>query len=161
MLTIKQLHEEDSQAVREFVLNIENDEFKLGFEPHEQPDLYSLDTFYENGGFWIARCNNVISGTIGLEPLNHEVAVMRHLFVEKQHRGSETKVAQQLFRQLLVYAKISGYRSIYLNTPEIALASHRFFLRNGFKEIHDILQLPRGYKFADRNSKLYHLPILF
>lgn len=161
MLTIKQLYEEDSHAVRSFVLNIENDEFKLGFKPHEQPDLYNLDTFYENGGFWIARYNNVISGTIGLEPLTHETAVMRHLFVEKDHRGKETRIAQQLFRQLLMYAKISGYRNIYLNTPQIAVASQHFFLRNGFKEVTDNLKLPPEYKFADRDSKFYHLPILF
>ncbi|MTH15861.1 GNAT family N-acetyltransferase [Flavobacterium sp. LC2016-01] len=161
MLTIKQLYEEDSQAVRAFVLNIENDEFKLDFEPHEQPDLYNLDTFYEEGGFWIARYDDVISGTIGLQPLSSETAVIRHLFVEKEHRGKETRIAQQLFRQLLMYAKVSGYRNIYLHTPEIAVASQHFFLRNGFQQINDPLEFPTEYKFADRNSKLYHLRILF
>lgn len=161
MLDIKLLYEEDAHAVRDFVLDITNNEFGLDFEPHEQPDLYNLEKCYAEGVFWIARYNGIIAGTIGLQKLNSNVAIVRHLYVKTEHRGTDDKIAQQLFKRMLMYAKVSNFKHIFLGTPEIAVASHQFFLRNGFSEMTDRTLFPSGYRYPDRNSKVFHMPIHF
>jgi len=160
MLSIKKLYEEDTIQVREFVLGIANGEFGLGFQPHEQPDLYMLEEFYDKGGFWIARYNGEIAGIIGLQRISRDVVAMRHLFVVPHHRGTQSRIAHHLYRQFLMYAKISDYRMIFVWAPDIAAAAQAFLERNGFVRVTDESLLPDCFTFPQRDSKIYASHIL-
>ncbi len=47
---------------------------------------------------------------------------------------------------------------IFLDTPSVAHASHRFYERAGFRKI-DAGQLPVAYSYPDRDSLLYLLDL--
>ena len=142
----------------DFVLGIQNGEFGLGFEKDEQPDLIDPAKFYNGGGFWIAQINDEIVGCIGLQRLNSESGILRKMFVKKELRGSELKIAQNLFEHLVDNAQKLGFKNIYLDSPSVAKASHRFYQRNGFVELSQE-RIPEGYRYPDRNSKIFHLKL--
>ena len=156
-MTIEPLQPADEPLVADFVLGIQNGEFNLGFTPHEQPDLVSLGAFYADGGFWVAKVDGTLVGTIGLQRLDAQTAILRKMFVKRELRGATPKVAQQLFDYLLPVARQLSFQAIYLDTPAIAVASHRFYERNGFAEVTDKLTLPAAYRYADRDSRVYRL----
>ncbi|MHC0443115.1 GNAT family N-acetyltransferase [Flavobacterium sp. 3-210] len=157
-MTIQEFNTADQNSVREFVLGIQNDEFKLGFTPSDQPDLIDTRQFYRSGNFWIARINEEIVGTIGLQNLDDQNGVLRKMFVRNDYRGGEPKIAQQLFDVLIDFALKINLKVIWLDTPAIAVASHRFYEKNGFLET-DKSNLPVNYVFPDKNSKIYKLEI--
>ncbi|MRX40252.1 GNAT family N-acetyltransferase [Flavobacterium sp. LC2016-23] len=158
MVDILQFKKEDQSQIRDFVLSIQNDEFKLGFTNSEQPDLLDIEKFYRNGNFWTARINSEIIGTIGLQNLDNSNGVLRKMFVRSDFRGTELKIAQMLFDTLLDFAASINLKMIWLDTPAIAVASHRFYEKNGFIQT-DKLNLPDSYVFPDKNSKIYKLAL--
>lgn len=158
MTDILQFKKEDQSQIRDFVLRIQNDEFKLGFTNSEQPDLLDIEKFYRNGNFWTARINSEIIGTIGLQNLDNSNGVLRKMFVRSDFRGTELKIAQMLFDTLYNFAASINLKMIWLDTPAIAVASHRFYEKNGFIQT-DKRNLPDSYVFPDKNSKIYKLAL--
>ncbi|MBC7847684.1 MAG: GNAT family N-acetyltransferase [Flavobacterium sp.] len=158
MIDIIEFKNADQQLVNDFVLNIQNGEFKLGFTALEQPDLLDTENFYLNGNFWTARNNGIIIGTIGLQNLDNHNGILRKMFVSKDYRGTEQKVAQTLFYTLINFSRGINLKMIWLDTPAIAVASHRFYKKNGFLQT-DKLNLPDNYSFPDKNSKIYKLKL--
>jgi len=158
MITIERFQLNDQNEVKDFVLNIQNNEFHLGFSETDQPDLIDLAHFYREGGFWTAKKQNEIVGTIGLQKLDPDNAVLRKMFVKKELRGRELGIAQKLFDSLYEDAKMNGVNTIWLDTPAVATASHQFYERNGFIQT-DKQNLPLGYVFPDKNSKIYRLTV--
>ncbi|RZJ23655.1 MAG: N-acetyltransferase [Acinetobacter sp.] len=156
---IKKLHKQDEIQVRDFVLGIQNGEFGLGFLPEEQPDLMNTSEYYRSGGFWIAKIRNQICGTIGLQKIDSQNGVLRKMFVEKAFRGPRMGIAQNLFDKLKSSALEKNLKFIFLDTPAIAQASHKFYLRNGFQEIGRDYPLPTEYKYPDRDSKIFLLEL--
>ena len=100
-----------------------------------------------------------IVGSIGLQKLNIETGIMRKFFVKKELRGIYPSVAALLFHQFIQQAKDLKLKNIFLDTPAVAVASHRFYEKNGFVLINDYKILPNGYSFSDRNSKFYCLSL--
>jgi N-acetylglutamate synthase-like GNAT family acetyltransferase len=158
MVEISEFDIEDQSRIRAFVLNIQNNEFNLDFNENEQPDLIDTATFYKNGCFWTAKIESEIVGTIGIQQLDNENSVLRKMFVKKEFRGREYKIAHLLFDKLLEFAKKTHIQTIWLDTPSVATASHKFYERNGFIQT-DKLNLPINYIFPDKNSKIYKLEI--
>ncbi|MFC3559091.1 GNAT family N-acetyltransferase [Pedobacter jamesrossensis] len=149
----------EETQIRDFVLGIQNGEFGLGFLPEEQPDLLDLNKFYSSGGFWIATAEAKIYGTIGFQKIDDRNGVLRKMFVAKDFRGSEVGIAQKLFDKLKEFALETGMEFVFLDTPSIAVASHRFYVRNGFIELPIGSTLPKGYSYPDRNSKIFMLKL--
>jgi N-acetylglutamate synthase-like GNAT family acetyltransferase len=158
-ILIVPLTKEKETELRIFALDIQNDEFKLNLKVEEQPDLLDPLSFYLGGGFWIAKEGSEIIGSIGLQKLNIEIGIMRKFFVKKELRGVSPSVAKLLFHQFLQQAKNLKLKNIFLDTPAVAEASHRFYEKNGFRLIDDYQNLPNGYSFPDRNSKVYCLTL--
>lgn len=154
MIIIDKFQLSDQNEVKNFVLNIQNNEFHLGFLEFEQPDLLDTQHFYRNGFFWTAKSEGEIVGTIGLQIIDSQNAVLRKMFVKKDFRGQELNIAQKLFDTLYEYAKLREIGIIWLDTPAIATASHKFYERNGFIQT-DKQNLPVGYEFPDKNSRIY------
>lgn len=158
MYIIKKFEHDQQKELTDFVLEIQNGEFGLGFKNDEQIDLINTYEFYKNGGFWVAEVDSVIVGCIGLQQLNSNIGVLRKMFVDKNFRGKESGIAQKLFEHLIIEALKLNFKKILLDTPSIAVASHRFYQRNGFKEI-EKSSIPEEYIFPDRNSKIFELDL--
>lgn len=159
MIEIVPFADQDQKPVRDFVLAIQNTEFNLGFTEEEQPDLLDTAHFYREGGFWLAKDTDKLVGTIGLQKLDANNGVLRKMFVLREYRGAKPSVAQFLFDTLVENAQGLGFKTIYLDTPAIAVASHKFYERNGFGQI-DREAAPPNYSFPDRNSKVYRRSLL-
>lgn len=155
---IRRFNPSDQSELTDFVLGIQNGEFGLGFKNDEQQDLIHTSQFYENGGFWIAELEHNIVGCIGLQKLHPTIGVLRKMFVQKEFRGKDLNIAQQLFEKLKTEAIHLGFEKILLDTPAIAKASHRFYKRNDFVEIGKDA-IPKAYSFPDRNSKIFELKL--
>jgi len=158
-ISIRKFKNTDQINVTDFILNIQNGEFGLNFLPEEQPDLLAINSFYKNGGFWVCEIDGSICGTIALQRLNTDTGILRKMFVKKEYRGKQYNIAQLLFDELSDHAQRLEISQIYLDSPSIAHASHKFYERNGFIELSKEYQLPDGYQYPDRNSKLFKLDL--
>jgi N-acetylglutamate synthase-like GNAT family acetyltransferase len=158
-MTIINFTSQRQAELNNFVLGIQNGEFGLGFKEDEQLDLTDTTEFYKGGGFWISELNGEIVGCIGLQKLDKNIGILRKMFVKNELRGSSLKIAQNLFEKLKLEAEKIGFKSILLDTPSVAKASHRFYEKNGFLEL-DRSQIPAEYKFPDRNSKIFELKMM-
>lgn len=156
MVTIDKFEIKDQDEVKRFVLTIQNQEFQLGFGEMDQPDLLDTEGFYAGGRFWVAKTEQEIVGTIGLQYIDNQNFVLRKMFVKKELRGPVLNIAQTLFDTLLAFAKTQKITTIWLDTPAVATASHKFYARNGF-QLSDKTSLPKGYTFPDKNSLIYKL----
>jgi len=141
--------------VIKLILDIQNKEAGIGLSLQEQPDLDDIEASYmKNGGyFWIALDEQgKVIGTIGLMNKKDGVGILKKFFVRAEHRRQ--KVGLQLYLSLLNFCAIHRLKTLLLDTPAVAKASHRFYEKNGFVKItKDTLPIP--YDFPDRNSYLY------
>ncbi len=145
----------DSEIIS-LILSIQNDEAKIGLSLQEQPDLLDIHGSYQQTGgeFWIALSDDKVVGTIGLMLKDNHCAVLKKFFVKKEFRSQ--KVGLALYRELLKFAGNAWIQQIILDTPSVALASHRFYEKAGFCRIR-AEELPIPYSYPDRDSILYML----
>lgn len=157
-LTITPFKPSQQDALRAFVLQIQNGEFGLGFREEEQMDLVDTAAYFNSGGFWIAELDGEMVGCIGLEMLNRQTGILKKMFVKKELRGTDLKIAQQLYDHFISECQQRKLETILLDSPGVAVASHRFYEKNGFVEI-DTDNIPKGYSYPDRNSKIFELKL--
>ncbi len=161
MLAVRQFQTADRDAVIALVLGIQNAEFGLGLAIEDQPQLLDIDAHFlsQGGGFWVAvdSQENVV-GSIGLLRKTAVCAVLRSFFIAPDWRGGASGCAQQLYAQLMSFAREAGIRQILLDTPSIAQRAQGFYRRSGFVQI-TREQLPVPYEYPDRDSLLFLLEL--
>ena len=157
-MEIKTYSENYKVEIISLILEIQNDEAGINLSLQEQPDLLDISQSYQrNGGeFWIALNDNKIIGTIGLMKKEQQCAILKKFFVKKEFRTQ--KVGLALYNELLTFAKSLDVQHIILDTPSVALASHKFYQKAGFRRI-NIEELPVSYSYPDRDSIIYMLDL--
>lgn len=155
-MKIIQYQDKYKSQVIALILKIQNEEAKIDLPIEEQPDLLDINKFYTStgGAFWLAIEDDTVIGTIGLILKGNDSAILKKFFVEKEYRNK--KIGLSLYQNLLDFAKKNNVKSIILDTPSVAISSHKFYEKNGFKETTK-KDLPIDYEYPDRNSKLYIL----
>ena len=95
------------------ILDIQNNEAKIGLTLEEQPDLSDIERYYRKSGseFWIALSDGKVVGTIGLIMRENECAVMKKFFVKREFRSQ--KIGLALYQELLQFAKAAGVLQSY------------------------------------------------
>lgn len=145
----------DQRIVEDFVLGIQNGEYGLVFSLDDEPDMMDIALSYKDGGFWTAKtADGELVGTIGLQLLANNNAVLRKMFVKKSLRGSKLRLAQKLYDVLMDAAAASSIHTIWLDTPPMLHAAHHFYHRNGFVEVRRD-EIPADYRFPDRDSLIF------
>jgi hypothetical protein len=88
----------DQQGVLDVILPIQQREFGIPITAADQPDLTDIPEFYQSGtgGFWVARSNGEVVGTVGLKDIGSGQAALRKMFVAARFRGRELGVAGKL-----------------------------------------------------------------
>ncbi|MCD7821844.1 MAG: GNAT family N-acetyltransferase [Clostridiales bacterium] len=144
------------QQTIDLILHIQNDEAKIALPLEEQPDLLDIPRCYEQkgGGFWLAVENGEVIGTFAFMNYGGGNAVLKKFFVRADWRSKGVGLA--LYETVLAHLREHGYRLALLDTPAVAVASHRFYERAGFVRITKE-QLPFPYQYPDRDSWLYLL----
>ncbi|MBP0588576.1 GNAT family N-acetyltransferase [Paraburkholderia sp. LEh10] len=143
------------------ILHIQNVEHNVGISIDEQSDLLDIERHYiaNGGGFWVALDHEGhVVGTIALQIETSKVAVLKKFFVSAAWRGAGMGCASQLYETLIEHARLTGIATIVLDTPSVSTRSHRFYVRQGFRQI-DASELPVTYAYPDRNSLLFRLDL--
>jgi N-acetylglutamate synthase-like GNAT family acetyltransferase len=150
----------DEQGIVETILPIQREEFGINISAQDQPDLMAIQTFYQVGvgDFWVARCEGVVIGSIGLKDIGNGEAALRKMFVAAPWRGSDFGVARQLLECLLGAAKHRGLQRVYLGTTAKFLAAHRFYEKHGLELVHKKV-LPASFPLMAVDTRFYVLMI--
>ncbi len=148
------------EGVVEVVLSIQQAEFKISISIEAQPDLLNIPGFYQrgSGNFWVAVSGDEIVGTIGLLDIGNNQATLRKMFVKSSFRGPEYCVAKLLLETLFQWCRSHDVREVYLGTTEKFVAAHRFYEKNGFREI-TLLELPPSFPIMSVDTKFYSLAL--
>ena len=146
--------------VIDLILIIQNEEFGIPITREQQPDLSEIPKYYQvnNGGFWIARLNEKIIGTIALLDIGNNKGALRKMFVDKNYRGKEFGVGQKLLNSLVAWARQKGVTEIFLGTTEKFIGAQRFYEKNGFIELQK-QDLPKGFPVMDVDVKFYQFSV--
>ncbi|QGP80955.1 GNAT family N-acetyltransferase [Sphingobium sp. CAP-1] len=150
----------DQPAVLDLILSIQRDEYGIAITAEDQPDLADIPGFYLTGagGFWVARDDDRLVGTIALRDIGDGGAALRKMFVAPSHRGGVTGVAQALLDALLVAARDRGLTHIWLGTTDRFRAAHRFYEKNGFDPV-AADALPASFPRMAVDSRFYTLTL--
>lgn len=145
-----------AEGVFAVILPIQQSEFGIPITRAEQTDLADIPAFYRkgNGNFWVALWQGQVVGTIGLLDLGDGVGALRKMFVSAAFRGAEHRAGQRLLDALLAWAAQHGFRDVLLGTTAKFLAAHRFYEKNGFREI-TVEELPPDFPRLVVDTKFY------
>lgn len=148
----------DQRGVVDVILPIQNQEFGIVITEEQQPDLHDIPQFYQRGtgDFWVARYEGKVVGTLGLKDIGNAQTALRKMFVSAPFRGREYGVATLLLNTLLHHAREKNVKDIFLGTTDKFLAAHRFYEKNGFKEV-TVPDLPPAFPLMAVDSKFYRL----
>lgn len=144
------------KKVIDLIVAIQRKEFEIPITADDQPDLKNIPEYYQkgNGNFWVALHKDKVVGTVSLLDISANRAALRKMFVNRDYRGRETGTAQKLLKIALNWAMTRGIRKIYLGTTPQFLAAHRFYEKNGFKEISK-KDLPETFPIMKVDTKFY------
>lgn len=152
--------ESDRDGVIDVILPIQQQEFAIPITADDQPDLHSIPSFYQTGcgGFWVAKADGHVVGTIGLKDIGNGQAALRKMFVAAPYRGAHYATAAKLLSALLADAENRRVRTIFLGTTDKFVAAHRFYEKHGFTEIPRD-RLPESFPIMAVNSKFYTIDL--
>lgn len=143
-------------GVTSLILPIQREEFGIAITLGDQPDLTDIPGFYQRGAgnFWVALNDGDVVGSIALLDIGDHRAALRKMFVAPAFRGREHGTARQLLDALLAWSGARGVRAVFLGTTAKFLAAHRFYEKNGFREI-PIAELPATFPVMTVDTKFY------
>jgi GNAT superfamily N-acetyltransferase len=145
----------DREGVIALVLEVQR-EFGVPITLGDQPDLADVAAHYGRGrgGFWVARDGDEVVGTVGL--LDGGAAALRKMFVRRELRGGEHRIAARMLEALLAHAHERAIPSIWLGTRPDMRAAHRFYDKHGFVRVSPG-DLPPSFPRMDVDSVFYRL----
>ena len=160
MIAIVPFEPKHAEGIASVILPIQQAEFDIPITLEAQPDLKDITGFYQHGSgnFWVALLDEEVIGTVGLLDIGNNQAALRKMFVKAEFRGSEYGVAKRLLTQLLEWCRAHRVKEIYLGTTAKFLAAHRFYEKNGFREIRRA-ELPSSFPVMVVDTKFYFLPL--
>ena len=89
-------------------------------------DLKRILLKLSGGEFWIAVENNRVIGTIGIMNKGNGFGIMKKFFVKADFRSQG--IGLKLYNCLFRYAKKHKINRIILDTPSVAVTSHKFYV---------------------------------
>jgi N-acetylglutamate synthase-like GNAT family acetyltransferase len=159
-LCIKLVGNAHSRQIIDLILPIQQIEFGVPITIEDQPDLLDIESNYHatGGNFWAVFNDEKVIGTIALIGIGNEQGVIRKMFVNKDFRGREYGIAQQLLDNLIVYCQAENITDLYLGTVDILKAAMRFYEKNNFVKI-EKQNLPATFPLMSADNVFYHLEI--
>src|SRR5258708_30704632 len=105
-----------------------------------------IETNYHRtgGGFWGAKVGGELVGTIGLIAIGHHAGTIRKMFVRKEFRGKELRIAQRLLDVFIDHCRSCEITVLYLVMVHLLHSTIRFYARICFVRI-DKAELPGSF----------------
>ena len=87
-ISIAAFSDPDQRGVLNVILPIQQREFGIPVTEADQPDLADIAAFYQSGtgGFWVARADDEVVGTVGLKDIGSGQTALRKMFVAAPFR---------------------------------------------------------------------------
>ena len=160
MVRVVPFSPEHADGVVSVILPIQQTEFELPITLEAQPDLQDIRGFYQHdaGNFWVAVDGDTVVGTVALLDIGNQEAALRKMFVASSHRGQQHGVAAALLHALLTWCRARGIRTVFLGTTAKFRAAHRFYEKNGFREI-PREALPPSFPVMVVDTRFYELQL--
>jgi N-acetylglutamate synthase-like GNAT family acetyltransferase len=160
MVRIVPFSPEHADGVVSVILPIQQTEFEIPITLEAQPDLKDIRGFYQHGegNFWVAVDGDTVVGTVALLDIGNKQAALRKMFVASTYRGAQHGVAAALLHVLLTWCRVRGIRTVFLGTTAKFRAAHRFYEKNGFREI-SREDLPPSFPVMVVDTKFYELQL--
>ncbi|WP_377890666.1 GNAT family N-acetyltransferase [Alkalihalobacillus sp. R86527] len=157
-LVIQPYSKEYQEQVVELISTIQQKEFQIPITVDEQPDLFSIEEFYQtgNGNFWLAIYGERVVGTICLLDIGSSELALRKMFVDKDYRGAPLHIASCLLHEAIRWAMENGVHAIYLGTTPQFVAAHRFYEKNNFVRV-ESRDLPNNFPVLAVDKRFYML----
>ena len=156
MIEIVPFAPQHAEGVGALIVGIQRDEFQIPITLEDQPDLQDIPAFYQQGAgnFWVAVSEGKVVGTVALRDIGGHKGALRKMFVHASYRGPKHGVSADLLSTLLEWARARGLKDVYLGTTEKFLAAHRFYERNGFRQI-GANELPPSFPKMALDTRFY------
>lgn len=145
-----------AEGVVAVILPIQQSEFGIPISLEAQPDLQDIGASYQRGAgnFWVALADGKVVGTLGLLDIGNGQSALRKMFVAAEYRGGTYSVARRLLQVLMDWCRDHTVREVYLGTTAKFLAAHRFYEKNGFREIARA-ELPAAFPVMTVDTRFY------
>lgn len=155
-LIVKEYSSEYQEQVVDLILNIQQNEYNIPITKSDQPDLFTIGEFYQNGkgNFWVALIGDQVVGTISFLDIGNQQVALRKMFVDKDYRGAKYNTASLLLNNAIMWAQEKAIKEIYLGTTPQFLAAHRFYEKNGFTAL-GMEELPENFPVLQVDKKFY------
>lgn len=156
MIEIVPFASEHADGVVALILPIQQGEFSIPITLDAQPDLRDIPGFYQqgDGNFWVALDGGEVVGTVALLDIGERQGALRKMFVSANRRGPAAGVAARLLATLCEWCQVRGVREVYLGTTDKFLAAHRFYAKQGFREI-TRAELPARFPVMEVDSRFF------
>ncbi len=161
MIIITKFEEKYTQDIIDLVLHFQNDGTRPLLTVYDQLDLLNIKKEYidKGGNFWIAKDNEKLIGSIGLMPINKDIAIMKNFFVYEDYQGEPHHTGQKLYSEFLKFAKSKGFKNILLDTPRNTVRAHKFYEKAGFRKVSEN-DLPIKFNHPYKGSEICDFFIL-
>jgi len=94
--------------------------------------------------YWLAFDKDTLVGTVGVNSLSNNSAVLVKMFVKIDYRGEEKGISSILLQMALEWAMRQGVRNVFLGTMSQFKAAQKFYEKHGFERI-EVNQLPSDF----------------
>lgn len=137
---------------------IQVEEFHIPINEAQRNELQSIPVTFQQkkSNYWIALVNGKVVGTIAVIDIGHQAFELRDVFLDKDYRGKG--FANKLLDVVVDWCKHHDVHTIYLGTTLAFRAAHRFYEKNGFKEIRRT-EMPAYCQPMDCDEKFYKLDL--
>ncbi|MDP4162188.1 MAG: GNAT family N-acetyltransferase [Bacillota bacterium] len=161
VIRIREYDTRDNEDVVDLILSIQQEEYGIPISKEDQPDLFQIESFYQNGNgnFWVAVFEDRVVGTIALIDIGNGQVALRKMFVKEEFRGKTLNTANLLLEKAKEWTREKNVKEIFLGTTLKFVAAQRFYEKNGFQLI-EKEELPESFPImqVDRKFYKYYVP---
>lgn len=160
-IKIIKYNDEYKEKVIDFILGIQQNEFKIDVGITEQSDLKDIEKNYiQNGGLFLLAVdeNNEIAGTFALVNVGSGIGAIKKVFVKKEYRGCLYDIAGRLLKMIIDFSTEHHISDLYLGSAKEFVSGHKFYKKHGFSEI-EKSSLPVDFPVMDIDDKFFYYHI--
>ena len=97
-------------------------------------DIETIERYQPpDGRLLLAFIDGVAVGTVCMQRIGPDVAELKRMYVQPAHRHGG--LGRALVDELVAMVRTSGYRRIWLDSPDFMTAAHRVYRAAGFVDI--------------------------
>ncbi len=148
-MQVRVFKKEDSDAVKDLILDILTKEYPFDKSAYSDSDLFNLSDTYSGPreNFFVLEENGDIVGTVGVKEDSEDVALLRRLFVESKYRGKG--YGALLMAEATKFCKEKSYESLVFRTTNRMKQAIELCKKKGFEKEEELdLQGFQIYKYV-------------